>query len=77
MRIDVSYGSSGLIMSAWNDVREGIRRAILMQERVERVIAGLEKIEARVIDHERRLVRIETMIELAQRGRLGRRPPSD
>lgn len=59
-------------MSAWSDLREGIRRAILMQERVERVIAGIEKIEARVIDHERRLVRIETMIELAQHGRLGR-----
>lgn len=63
-------------MSAWSDLREGIRRAILMQERVERVVAGVEKIEARLIDHERRLVRIETMIELAQQGRLGGRSPS-
>ncbi len=63
-------------MTAWNDLREGIRRAILMQERAERVIAGVEKIEARVIDHERRLVRIETLIELAQQRRLGGRSPS-
>lgn len=57
-------------MTAWSDLREGIRRAILMQERVERLTAGIEKMEDRVLDHDRRLVRIETMIEIAQSRRL-------
>jgi hypothetical protein len=57
-------------MSAWVDLREGIRRAILMQERIERLSAGLEKMEERLLDHDRRLVRIETMIEIAQQSRL-------
>lgn len=58
-------------MSTWTDLREGIRRAILMQERVERLGAGIEKMEERVLDHDRRLVRIETMIEIAQQNRIG------
>lgn len=57
-------------MSAWEDIREGVRRAILMQERVERLANGIEKFEDRLLDHDRRLVRIETMIEIAQQNRL-------
>lgn len=57
-------------MSAWEDIREGVRRAILMQERVERLANGIEKLEDRLLDHDRRLVRIETMIEIAQQNRL-------
>lgn len=53
-------------MSAWDDLRDGIRKAILMQERVERLTSAVEKLEDGLLDHDRRLVRIETMIELAQ-----------
>ncbi len=60
-------------MSTWADLREGIRRAILMQERVERLTAGIEKMEERVLDHDRRLVRIETMIEIAKQNRIASR----
>ena len=60
-------------MSAWADLREGIRRAILMQERVERLSGGIQKVEEQLLNHDRRLVRIETMIEIAQQGRLAKR----
>lgn len=56
-------------MSAWRDLREGVRQAILLQERVERLAEGIKQIEQATRDHERRLVRIETMIEIAQNQR--------
>jgi hypothetical protein len=57
-------------MGAWAELREGIRKVILMQDRLERLSAGAEKLADQVADHDRRLVRIETMIELAERRRL-------
>ncbi len=56
-------------MSAWRDLREGVRQAILLQDRVERLAEGVKQIEQATRDHERRLVRIETMIEIAQQQR--------
>lgn len=56
-------------MSAWKDLREGVRQAILLQERVERLAEGIKQVEQATRDHERRLVRIETMIEIAQNQR--------
>jgi hypothetical protein len=57
-------------MSLWTDLRDAIRQAILLQERVERLIVDVGKTEDRLIDHDRRLTRIETMIALAQNRRL-------
>jgi hypothetical protein len=57
-------------MSLWTDLRDAIRQAILLQERVERLIVDVGKTEDRLIDHDRRLTRIETMIALAQSRRL-------
>ena len=57
-------------MSLWTDLRDAIRQAILLQERVERLIVDVGKTEDRLIDHDRRLTRIETMIALAQTKRL-------
>ena len=57
-------------MSLWTDLRDAIRQAILLQERVERLIVDVGKTEDRLIDHDRRLTRIETMIALAQTRRL-------
>ena len=57
-------------MSLWTELREAIRQAILLRERVERLIADVEKAESRLLDHDRRLTRIETMIELAGSRRL-------
>jgi ppGpp synthetase/RelA/SpoT-type nucleotidyltranferase len=57
-------------MSAWAELRDGIRYVIPMQDRVERLSAGAERMAGQLVDHDRRLVRIETMIELAQNKRL-------
>lgn len=57
-------------MSVWNDMRDGLRRAILLQDRVERMAGLVQGLDLQLTDHERRLVRIETMIELAQQNRL-------
>ena len=57
-------------MSAWTELRGGIRKVILMQDRIERLSAVAEKLAGQLSDHDRRLVRIETMIELAQTKRL-------
>jgi len=54
-------------MSLWSDLRSAIRQVILVQERVERLIVDLEKTSDRLLDHDRRLTRIETLIAVAQR----------
>jgi hypothetical protein len=58
-------------MSLWSDLRSAIRHVVLLQERVERLIVDVEKTADRLLDHDRRLTRIETLITVAQR-----RPPS-
>jgi hypothetical protein len=37
-----------------------------MQDKIERLADGLSRLSADVMDHEKRLIRIETMIEMAQ-----------
>jgi hypothetical protein len=59
-------------MSLWSDLRSAIRQVILVQERVERLIVDVEKTSDRLLDHDRRLTRIETLISVAQR----RLPPA-
>lgn len=59
-------------MSLWSDLRSAIRQVILVQERVERLIVDVEKAGERLLDHDRRLTRIETLISAAQR----RLPPA-
>jgi hypothetical protein len=54
-------------MSLWSDLRSAIRQMILVQERVERLIAAVEKAEERLLDHDRRLMQIETTISVARR----------
>ena len=57
-------------MSIWTELRDGIRQAILTQERVERLTVDAQKMADRLLNHDRRLTRIETLIELAQANRL-------
>jgi hypothetical protein len=60
-------------VSLWADLRDAIRKAILLEDRVERLIVDVREAEARIIDHDRRLIRIETLIAFA----VGRQlPPS-
>lgn len=63
-------------MSAFGDAYRAIESVILLRSRVEGLEKSLEKIVdeikmqgREVLDHERRLIRIETMIEMSGRGR--------
>lgn len=60
-------------MSAWGELKDSIRKIILMEDKIDRLASGLTTIGDRVMDHEKRLIRIETMIEMAQGPR--RLPP--
>ncbi len=37
-----------------------------MQDKIDRLASGLSRLSSDVMDHEKRLIRIETMIEMAQ-----------
>ena len=56
-------------MSLWADLRNAIQQAILVQQRVECLIADVEKSEDRLFDHDRRITRIETLIAVSLDGR--------
>jgi hypothetical protein len=53
-------------MSAWDDLKKSIRKIVLMEEKLNQLSSGLAAMSEQVMDHEKRLIRIETMIELAQ-----------
>ena len=53
-------------MSVWTEVRDGIRQAVVTQERVERSMADVQRITDRLVIHDRRLTRVETLIEMAR-----------
>lgn len=57
-------------MTLWDDLRSAIRQAIVLQDRVDRLIADAGKTEDLLRDHDRRLTRIETLVALAQDRRL-------
>ena len=52
-------------MSLWADLRDAIRKAILLEDRVERLIIDVGKAEERLIDHDRRLTRVVTLMVFA------------
>lgn len=53
-------------MSVLDQVLGGIREAILLSEKVERLSRNAEALAFELRDHDRRLVRLETMVEMAQ-----------
>ena len=60
-------------MSVWSDLRSTLRSIIVMEEKIDRLAAAVEKMAGHIEDHEKRLIRIETLIELARERRLPRR----
>jgi hypothetical protein len=58
-------------VSALDSLLGSIRRVILMESKIQDLADGLKEVSRRVVDHEGRLIRIETLVELAQR----RAPP--
>jgi hypothetical protein len=53
-------------MSAWSELRNSIRKIILMEDKIDRLAQGVDRVASEVMDHEKRLIRIETLIEVAQ-----------
>jgi hypothetical protein len=51
-----------------------IRQVILMEAKLQTLADGVETMADLVMDHEKRLIRIETLVEVAQSNR---RPPVD
>lgn len=53
-------------MSALDRILSGVRRAVIMEQRLERLAIGVDRLTDTVSDHEKRLVRLETMVEIAR-----------
>jgi hypothetical protein len=53
-------------MSWIGDTFAGMKRIIQLDSDVERLRHAVEKLDGTVVDHEKRLIRIETMIEMAR-----------
>ena len=64
-------------MSAWTELKDSIRKIILMESRLEGLTDAIDRLADQSLDHEKRLVRIETMIEVAQGSSIQFLLPSD
>lgn len=53
-------------MSLLSEVIKYGKDIVLLGERVDRLVSQRKEMTARLEDHERRLIRIETLIELSQ-----------
>jgi len=54
-------------LSAVGDIFKAVQRVMLLQARVDELADLHKELLAEVRDHDRRLVRIETMIEMSER----------
>lgn len=55
-------------MSFWSEIKKGIHKIVLMESRIDQLTADVERVSDHSADHEKRLVRIETLIEIARAG---------
>jgi hypothetical protein len=53
-------------MSWLNDLGTNLKKIILMQDRIDRLGDEVKELRTDILDHGNRLIRIETMIEMAQ-----------
>ena len=59
-------------MSAIDSLPKSIRRVILMESKINDLADGMKEMSRRIVDHEGRLIRIETLVEVAGRRTLPR-----
>ncbi len=62
-------------MSTFGDAISAIRSIILVEERVKTQGEKIEKVAERLVDVDRRLVRVETTLDIAMRGGNPGTPP--
>jgi hypothetical protein len=65
-RLKGSLRAAGGRMSFISEVIKYGKDIVLLGERVDALMAGRKEATARLEDHERRLIRIETLIEISQ-----------
>ena len=53
-------------MSMWRELKESLRKIIRMESRIDGLAGAVDRLTEASLDHEKRLIRIETMIEVAQ-----------
>jgi hypothetical protein len=53
-------------VSTIDSLLKSIRRVILMESKLQDLAAGLKDVSRAVVNHEGRLIRIETMVEMAR-----------
>ncbi len=53
-------------MSTLKDVMSAIKDVLLLTDKVDRAGAVLSEISSELRDHDRRLIRLETMVEIAK-----------
>ncbi|MCC6472841.1 MAG: hypothetical protein IT514_03755 [Burkholderiales bacterium] len=62
-------------MAALDQIIEGVREVLKMSAEIKRLSDTVRELSVEVRDLDRRVVRIETMVELAQGARAARRLP--
>jgi methyl-accepting chemotaxis protein len=62
-------------MAAFDQIVEGVKEVLRMSGEIKRLADAVRELGSEVRDIDRRLVRIETMAELAQSTRISRRLP--
>jgi hypothetical protein len=62
-------------VGALDRVLSSLRQVILMESKLQRLADSVDEMADAVVDHEKRLIRLETMVEIA-RGRGLPAPPS-
>ncbi len=63
-------------MSAIDRIFSSLKSIIELRGDVERTATQVDRLSGMVLDHEKRLIRLETMVEMAQGGR-GKRLPKE
>ena len=53
-------------MSWIRDLGDNLRKIVLMEDKIDRLLNDVSEVNKLVLDHEKRLIRIETMIDMAQ-----------
>ena len=64
-------------MGAIDRIIDGIKGQVEMRGDIERLTARVDRISDDVVDHEKRLIRLETVVEMARGDFAARRLPRD
>lgn len=55
-------------MAFGSNIIDGLKKVLTLEDRIRRMDSEISELRKAYTDHEKRLIRIETMIEMGQRG---------